>query len=155
MLVVHHDWRSKFNSISMNQHFGSSRSQSVCKSSEKPLHPTKSYNPHMDWIIAASCISSPPTQVPVFSPLLSDLHGPRSLKKLLEYSIKSWKLQIKNNPKMWGFNIIVLGQSCDFLIVWRTIFWIPTDGNAITLCVREKKRGLNLSIQAWWHSQFV
>lgn len=23
---------------------------------------------------------------------------------------------------MWGFNIIVLGQSCDFLIVWLTIF---------------------------------
>lgn len=35
--------------------------------------------------------------------------------------MKSWKLQKKNNPKMWGGYIIVLGQSCDFLIVWLTI----------------------------------
>lgn len=134
LFVLHRDWRSKFNSFSENWHFGSSCSGSVCKASEKHLHPIKSYNLHMDWIITASCISSPPTQAPVFSSLLSDLHGSRSLKKLLEYSMKSWKLQKKNNPKMWGVYIIVLGQSSDFLIVLTHNLWILTDGNTITLC---------------------
>lgn len=48
--------------------------------------------------------------------------------------MKSWKLQKKNNPKMWGVYIIVLGQSSDFLIVLTHNLWILTDGNTITLC---------------------
>lgn len=113
--MLHHDWRSKFYSISKNWHFGSSHSGSACKSSEKPLHPSKSYNLYMEWITTTSCISSLPTQhlspplpssplisphfpfPPFWPPQLQELE-----KKLLEYSKKSWKLQMKNNLKCCG-----------------------------------------------------